>query len=315
VEARVEERQAATGASPHDALRALVDEGGLRGAAQAGAAAFLDLLSELRAMADGPADRLFARLLAGSGYLDSIAGDDAADRRANVQELGVALAAFAAGSETGSLADFLTEAALLTDLDRDDEVGDHVLLLTAHNAKGLEFPLVIVTGLEEGLLPHASSLDDAARLEEERRLFYVALTRAGEEVHLTAAAWRRRYDAARGGAVSRFVGEIPDHLLERSGLPRPAAAAWSGASHASAGRGRARAGDDDADVRHRVVPAAGARRHRALGREVYHEVFGRGVVMAAEGEGEDARYTVRFGPRVRKVLGRFLSEGGDGADA
>src|SRR5207245_4750984 len=142
-------------------------------------------------------------------------GEEQADeRRANVEELVAAAAAFAA-TRGGTLVDFLSEAALVTDVDRLEEGADRVLLLTAHNAKGLEFPVVIVTGLEEGLFPHASSLEDVDELEEERRLFYVALTRARERVILTAAAFRRRYDSPRGGAVSRFVEEIPHDVIDR----------------------------------------------------------------------------------------------------
>src|SRR5206468_9446699 len=141
--------------------------------------------------------------------------EGAEDRMANVEELVGAAAAFAAASPEPGVAAYLTEAALLTDGDRLEEGADRVLLLTAHNAKGLEFPVVIVAGLEEGLFPHGASSTDEAGLEEERRLFYVALTRAADEVLLTAAAYRRRFDGLRGGQVSRFVGEIPDDVLER----------------------------------------------------------------------------------------------------
>ena len=192
-----------------------------------------------------------------------------------------------------------------------------MLLLTAHNAKGLEFPLVIVAGLEEGLLPHASSLEDEADLEEERRLFYVAITRAQDRVILTAAAFRRRYDAARGGAVSRFVEEIPDELLEREFTPartRIASGArdWDDMDHGGSRGWSGAAVARSSPATYRPPPAPRATAHRALGREVYHESFGRGVVVAAEGEGVDAKFTVRFGTRMKKVLGRFLTGGPDG---
>jgi DNA helicase II / ATP-dependent DNA helicase PcrA len=316
VRAQVEARVQETGTAPTEALRDLVERGALARAASAGASAFLDLLAELRARADEPVDVLFARLLERSDYLASLESDeDAADRKANVRELGVAAEAFAQ-SAVGGLEDFLAESALITDADRVDEAADRVLLLTAHNAKGLEFPVVVVAGLEEGLFPHASSLEDGAEIEEERRLFYVALTRARDRVVLTAAAYRRRFDGSRGGAVSRFVDEIPEDLLERElapARPRREEGGWGGRSAAHPGwRGRAVPVEAGEPVE-RIAPAS--TRHRAVGRAVYHAQFGRGVVVAVEDAWGDAKFTVRFGTTVRKVLGRFLSGEGDGDGA
>ena len=183
-----------------------------------------------------------------------------------------------------------------------------MLLLTAHNAKGLEFPVVVVAGLEEGLFPHASSLEDSADLEEERRLFYVALTRARDRVVLTAAAYRRRFDGSRGGAVSRFVDEVPEDLLERElvpARPRRDEGGWGGRSAAHPLGAGARCRSKRVKRSRRIAPAS--TRHRAVGRSVYHAQFGRGVVMAVEDAWGDAKFTVRFGSTVRKVLGRFLS--------
>jgi DNA helicase-2/ATP-dependent DNA helicase PcrA len=298
----LEERAARDGIPPLEGLRALVREDALRGTARVGARELLALLDELAAMAAGPLEALVRRLLEGSRYLEHLAeGDETVDRerRANVEELANAAVAYASASG-GTLADFLAETSLLTDADRIAEGADRVLLLTAHNAKGLEFPKVVVAGLEEGLFPHASSSEDASGLEEERRLFYVALTRARDEVLLTAAAWRRRFDAARGGQVSRFVGEIPAELLEHE--EPEGVGEWNGARRA----GVRRRGDGD-EV---ALPTRG-RTHRAVGREVFHESFGRGRVLAADGEGGDARVTVQFAAGVKKILGRFLTGGSD----
>ncbi|MBI5168887.1 MAG: UvrD-helicase domain-containing protein [Candidatus Eisenbacteria bacterium] len=217
VQAQIEARMAAGVPTPLDALRQLSNEGALKGAAKAGAQSLLALYDDLRAHPDEPLDQMFMRLLEKTAYLahlEANSEDDLADRRSNVEELGASAAAFAAAGR-GGLLEYLSECSLLTDADRLSETTDRVLLLTAHNAKGLEFDVVTVTGLEEGLMPHASSLDDPSELEEERRLFYVALTRARDEVMLTAAAYRRRIDGAWGSQVSRFVDEIPPHLLER----------------------------------------------------------------------------------------------------
>ena len=305
VRARVEERAAAGGVEPAAALAALAREGALPGAAAAGARDLLGLIEELAARREGPLDELLRHLLRRSGYLEHLDGDEAsaADRRANVEELLAAVAGYAAAGR-GGLTEFLAETALVTDVDRIEEDADRVLLLTAHNAKGLEFPLVVVAGLEEGLFPHATSGADDAGLEEERRLFYVALTRARDQVVLTAAAYRRRFTpggAVAGGArVSRFVDEIPAALLERE-----AAATGGGGSRERGGGGRRRGGA----AALATVPRAGA--HRAVGRTVFHDQFGRGVVQDVEGAGDDLKFTVRFAAGIKKVMGRFLDGGAD----
>jgi len=342
VRAGVESTMRSRGGGPEEALRALVAEGALARAAAQGATRLLEVLDGLRSHLEEPVDVLLMRLIEGSGYLRHLEGlgeEDLADRRANVEELVAAAGAFAAArasgapregedeAGTGTLADFLAETALLTDADRLAEGVDRVLLLTAHNAKGLEFDAVVLAGLEEGLLPHASSLDDEADLEEERRLFYVALTRARDEVLLTAAALRRRYGAlgsAGDGQVSRFVDEIPAELLERKVSP---GLGWRPRGHEArsgrVGRGEVplagaapRASRSDARAgAAQPVPRQGASARRALGREVYHETFGRGIVVDAEGEGADLKCTVRFASGTKKVLGRFLTGGSDGDPA
>ncbi|MCE9627494.1 MAG: UvrD-helicase domain-containing protein [Candidatus Eisenbacteria bacterium] len=356
VEAQVRAQLVLPGADPIAALRSLSSMGALKGAARAGAAQFVTLIDELRAMASEPVDRVFAHLLEKSGYLehlDAAGEEDLRERRSNVEELGVAAAHFAALHATGpahesGLLAWLSECSLLTDADRVTD-GERVLLLTVHNAKGLEFDAVAVAGLEEGLMPHASSLEDSDQLEEERRLFYVALTRARDEVLLTAAAYRRRYDGAWGTAVSRFVSEIPEHLLEREESPgvqaAPARSAgnWSDRSgDRSGGRTRdwgqssaprrvvgARASDafgpregaewdsgDPGDKEPMVIPAVAGGRSanakRAVGKRVMHEKFGTGTVLDAEGDGPDMKLTVRFTGSIKKVLARFVQGVSDG---
>ncbi len=325
VQARIEQRVGMGAAHPLAALRELLHARQIaRGAEAAGA--FVGLIDELTARAAEPPAALLATLIDRTGYLAWLEGQDEADeRRANVEELVGAAAAFAAASPDPGLAAYLGEAALLTDVDRLEEGADRVLLLTAHNAKGLEFPAVVIAGLEEGLFPHASSLPSPSELEEERRLFYVAVTRAQDDVLLSAAAFRHRYTAgagfaAAGGQVSRFVDEIPGHLIERD---EPVRAAWredvgrrgwsdSGdgvrGSDRTQGRRRERGANAGATAPFPAWRTSGALA-RVVGREVFHETFGRGVVVAAEGGGDDTRYTVRFGTRIKKVLGRFLTEG------
>jgi DNA helicase-2/ATP-dependent DNA helicase PcrA len=303
---------------PLEALRSLVGGGQLKGAARGGGESFIGLIDELRARIAEPPARLLELVIERTEYLRSLeeSGEgDAADRRANVEELMAAALAYVPAEGAEGVAGFLAESALTTDADRLEEGADRVLLLTAHNAKGLEFPMVVIAGLEEGLFPHASSLEEARELEEERRLFYVALTRAQDRVLLTAAAYRRRMTQggafmARGGQVSRFVDEIPADLLDREESPaiareRPRAYAGGGARDTHRGAGRH--GDQAAGPAYRTRGALA----KTVGREVHHETFGRGVVVMAEGEGSEIKFTVRFGSGTRKVLGRFLTGGTD----
>ncbi len=298
LEARIAAGQAA---HPPEALRQALGEGSLSRPARAGAEQLLALLAELGERKTDPVDGLVRDVLEQTGYLRELEGlpeHEALERRANVEELVAAAAQFASTASDPGLFAFLSETALLTDLDQLGETEDRVLMLTAHNAKGLEFPLVVIAGLEEGLFPHASSFDDPDELEEERRLFYVALTRAQDEVVLTAAAYRRRWDGASGSVPSRFVNEVPEALLDAeigSSMRTPELVG------ATAGSSR-RAG----------TVASGHRGTRFRGREVYHDRFGRGVVVDAEPADGEVKFTVRFGTVLRKVMGRYLTVGGDG---
>jgi len=343
VQAMVEARMAAGFGEPLEALRQLAREGALRGAARAGADSLLALFDTLRAHREESVERLFGLLLEKSGYLAHLEASNEQgfeERRSNVEELGVSAAQFGA-SGRGGLLEYLSECSLLTDADRLSEDADRVLLLTAHNAKGLEFHSVVIAGLEEGLMPHASSLEDPAELEEERRLFYVALTRAKDDVLLTAAAYRRRFDGAWGAPLSRFLEEIPETLLDREdtamregrhAASRPASRG-RGPVHSAGWGGRrdpdavdwddARSGDGPDETiaegagRERpshgvtAAPVRGAAARRAIGQRVRHETFGLGTVLDADGEGPDMKLTVRFTGAIKKVLARFVSGGAD----
>ena len=173
-------------------------------------------------------------------YLQEEDPAEAAERIENVEELIAGAEAYARRVEEPSVEGFLAEVSLLTDVDLWEEGEDTVNLMTIHSAKGLEFPVVFIAGMEEGLLPHASALDDPAELEEERRLLYVAITRARKEVHLFHAHYRRSWNAS-GGGISRFIAEIPRECLEiEEAEPwqtaRPAPRRYAGASAASSRR-------------------------------------------------------------------------------
>ncbi len=210
---------------------------------------------------------------------------EAAERIENVEELVAGAEAYARRAEEPSVEGFLAEVSLLTDVDLWDDAEDTVNLMTIHAAKGLEFPVVMIVGLEEGLLPHSSSLDDPAQLEEERRLFYVALTRAQKEVRLLHATYRRAWNAT-GGGMSRFLSEIPPDcmVVEESDV-------WATPRRRTTRRASAPA------------PTGGP---NPVGVRVIHPQFGEGVVVACEGMGERAKLTVQFRRAgVKKILAAF----------
>ena len=137
------------------------------------------------------------------------------DRIENVEEFISAMSLFEKEYPEGTLEEFLQQASLFSDIDTWDSEADKVALMTMHNSKGLEFPVVFVVGLEEGLFPHQNCLDSESMIEEERRLFYVCLTRAKRRVYLTSAAQRLRYGDLTSCFQSRFIKEIPNRLLEQ----------------------------------------------------------------------------------------------------
>ncbi len=199
----------------------------------------------------------------------------------NLEELVSAARGFTPeGEELSSLDAFLAHAALESGEGQADEWEDCVQMMTLHSAKGLEFPVVFLTGMEEGLFPHQRSLTDLESLEEERRLCYVGMTRAMRQLYLSYAEQRRLHGIDSYGQVSRFVREVPDELIEevrpRVQVSRPLAV------------GRFRAAEEAGSVR--------------LGARVRHGKFGEGVVLNVEGAGPQARVQVSFERQGTKWL-------------
>ena len=274
--------------------------------------AFTDLLEGLRRVADsedaGVGDLLEA-ILDRSGYLAELrASQDPQDetRVENLAELVAVAREFdATRAETGevaSLEDFLEQVSLVADADEiPDEAGEDqgvVTLMTLHTAKGLEFPVVFLTGLEDGTFPHMRALGDAAELEEERRLAYVGVTRARERLHLSRAAVRSAYGAPQYNPASRFLDDIPDHLLDwkRTG---PTVGVGRGADAPAVARLAARPGVRSPGNRPVISVASGDR--------VTHDSFGLGTVVRVEGTGDKAMAHVDFGEEmgVKRLLLRY----------
>ncbi len=279
--------------------------------------AFTDLLEELGRVRDdeeaGVADLLEA-ILERSGYLAELRGShDPQDetRVENLAELVAVAREFdetrAETGEVAALEDFLEQVSLVADADdipdavADGEEGDGggvVTLMTLHTAKGLEFPVVFLTGMEDGTFPHMRSLGDAHELEEERRLAYVGITRARQRLHVSRAAVRSAWGAPQYNPPSRFLDDIPTELLEweRTG---PTGSAGRGAGSPAVARLAARPGARSPGNRKVVSVASGDR--------VTHDTFGLGTVVRVEGQGEKAMAHVDFGTEtgVKRLLLRY----------
>ena len=167
-----------------------------------------------------------AKVLDQSGYLQDLReerSEEAESRIENLAELVSAAREYETRSPEPSLAGFVDQLSLLSDVDEEQGARDaRVLMMMMHSAKGLEFPVVTIAGLEEGLLPHSRSADDEAELEEERRLCYVGITRAQRRLVLTSAARRRVFGEYQSTNPSRFIDEIPTELIRPNpSQPRP----------------------------------------------------------------------------------------------
>ncbi|GIW43503.1 MAG: DNA helicase [Candidatus Binatia bacterium] len=232
---------------------------------------------------------LAARVVEESGYrawLERQGSAEAEERWRNVEELLRALEEHAAQQQ--SLADFLEQAALVTDIDAYTSPADRLTLMTLHAAKGLEFPIVFLVGMEEGLFPLVRRQDDRDDIEEERRLCYVGMTRAREKLYLSYATARRLFGKVQESEPSRFIRELPTDVVEFLGTNR---VAWEVARKASAA-------PRPAAAEPRVVYDDGLRR----GQQVRHPTFGVGTVLQVEGAGQDQKVVVLFQRGGRKKL-------------
>jgi len=263
------------------------EEAGLSAKALKGAQQLSKTLAELRPLVQtiNPAD--FVQLVADrTGYLAELVAEHTHEADGRIENLGE-LATQAA--EFDDVSAFLETVALVADSDELESDGTRVSLMTLHTAKGLEYPAVFVVGLEEGVFPHSRSLAEPNELEEERRLFYVGITRARRHLAISHAWSRTTWGRAQAAMPSRFVTEVPSHLVEDVGLGSPRRGSGydsvAGDDHV---RGAAFSGAEDLGL--------------SVGDEVVHDHWGRGVVVAAKGEGARAQATVDFESVGKKNL-------------
>ena len=244
---------------------------------------------------------LYDELVERIDYLNFLKTDDpesAEDRAANVQELASNLRRFEEENPEGTLSDFLEEVSLITDIDNYDNNADSVVLMTVHSAKGLEFPVVFLPGMEENIFPGMASVYVPSEVEEERRLAYVAITRAKEELYIFHAESRMIFGMTNRNRVSRFVEEIPETLIEhtrsRDYSARPVSMpSFGGAKpfgEAPKTKSVAEAGGFTPKPRVKPAPAGTYR----VGDTVLHKAFGTGLIVSATPMANDTLLEVAF---------------------
>ncbi|MGZ4142187.1 MAG: DNA helicase PcrA [Actinomycetota bacterium] len=247
---------------------------------------FGSIMRALREMVEAGASpaEVLQRALDSSSYVAELEAErsvEAQGRVENLQELVGVADAFARDNPEGGVREFLEQVSLVSDADQvvDDEGA--ITMMTLHIAKGLEFPVVFMTGMEEGVFPHIRSMTDPGQLEEERRLCYVGITRAKERLFLTHAWSRSLWGGTNYNPPSRFLHEIPEHLVVLAGEEAPE-------------------GPETEVVRGKAGP--GPAITVSVGEEVFHERFGSGVVVAVQGTGSNAEVTVHFAEEGQKRL-------------
>ncbi len=261
---------------------------------------FVSMMDGLIAERDNLKPSEFVRkVLERSGYLTDLAADDTLEskmRAENLKELVNSVVDYEKLAETPTLGGYLDQVSLVADVDKLEDKKNCVTLMTMHNAKGLEFPIVFITGMEEGLFPHNNSMEEDKEVQEERRLCYVGMTRAMDILYLTGAACRYVYGTPQWRAPSRFLSEIPKELIEVTGKAASIVATQGGLYEVADAKKKDfdELKDPEWDEE-TVIPFA-------LGDQVKHKAFGRGMVIALMGSGEDLKVTVSFPNHGKKQL-------------
>ncbi len=282
---------------------------------------FTGMMERLRAELDDiTLTDLVRRVIEDTGYVKALEEERTIEARIRIENLTELLTAtedFQEQNREATLPAFLDQVALITDMEQQSAgegkgrtTANSVTLMTLHNAKGLEFPVVFMAGMEEGLFPHSRSAESEEELEEERRLCYVGMTRAKERLILTHASERRIYGYPQANLISRFVEEIPAELVEREGMPVFTSTTgrryvtWEDAPEQEHAPAAYAAEGRPGAVRKTTAqtPAASAKSPYYNGAVVKHAKFGIGTVQRSEGAGDDLKISVSFPGHGVKTL-------------
>lgn len=252
-----------------------------------------------------PLDEFFDEVLNKTGYIKALEalGDEGSARIENIEELRSTIVAYMNEAEEPSLSGFLEEIALYTEADRDDDSLDKVTLMTIHSAKGLEFENVFVTGLEEGIFPSSRSLDNEADLEEERRLAYVAVTRAKKKLYFTSASGRLLYGQTQRNITSRFIKEAGRELVEKHDNTTLVNNKDEGITAMQS------ASLQQQLARNRMLQKAASIKTPAEyfeGERISHNIFGEGVIVSVQKMANDALLEIAFDKvGTKKIMANF----------
>ncbi|MFY9857535.1 MAG: 3'-5' exonuclease, partial [Exiguobacterium chiriqhucha] len=271
-------------------------------------AEFRQLMVDLRQMADYLSiSELIEEVLKKSGYEEMLKIEktlEAESRLENLQEFLSVAQNFEKESDEQTLVAFLTDLTLVSDLDTLEEVDElhQVTLMTLHSAKGLEFPVVFLIGMEEGLFPHSRALNDPEEMEEERRLAYVGITRAEKRLYLTRAQSRMLYGRFQNNPESRFLHELPETLLERSGKakkPMP----WNPVESP----GKLPVNGFSSKPKPKLAQSSGAESIGwNVGDKANHKKWGQGTVVQTRGEGDQLELDIAFpAVGIKRLLAKF----------
>jgi len=270
---------------------------------------FTALIEELTALlTDMPLDRFVDEVLDRTGYRQMIRdmGEEEAERLDNLDEFISNVVEYQNTAETPTLTEFLEETALVADVDRYDDTADAVVMMTIHSAKGLEFPQVFLPGFEEGIFPGMQTvMAGPEEIEEERRLAYVAITRAKDALYILHASSRMLYGHTTSNPASRFLGEIPEQLLEREGQRQASLYAGSASGFRTSGT----VGMQGPRKTAAADPISVGRTEKAAclpileaGDRVRHMLFGEGEILTVQKMGADYLYEIAFDTKGTKKL-------------
>nr|WP_316620032.1 UvrD-helicase domain-containing protein [uncultured Ruminococcus sp.] len=274
----------------------------------------IDGLIEAEASGDYSLAELYNLIIEHTGYENYLRAEkeNADVRIENIEELSSNIIKFEEDyGDEADLSNFLEEISLMTDIDNYDADADTCVMMTLHSAKGLEFPVVFITGMEDGLFPSNASISNPEEINEERRLAYVGITRAKEKLYLTKTKYRMLFGSTTYNKDSRFLGEIPSELVERTGEGR---LRTSSAFSSSAAGGKISVGVGKGAKPMAGVPRAGAYQPPAaksgvtykVGDVVLHKLFGKGMIMTAEKMGNDTLLEIAFDKAgTKKLMANF----------